>query len=44
MKSLTALILSAIVSLMLSGCNTLEGIGQDIKKAGGVIEDAAKKK
>jgi predicted small secreted protein len=44
MKSLTALILFAIVSLMLSGCNTLEGIGQDIKKAGGVIEDAAKKK
>jgi predicted small secreted protein len=29
---------------MLAGCNTMEGIGQDIKKAGGVLEDAAKKK
>jgi hypothetical protein len=44
MKSFTALVLAAIASLMLAGCNTLEGIGQDIKKAGGVIEDAAKKK
>ena len=44
MKSLTALILTIIATLMLPGCNTLEGIGQDIKKAGGVIEDAAKKK
>jgi predicted small secreted protein len=44
MKTLTALMLAAIASLLLAGCNTIEGIGQDIKKAGGVIEDAAKKK
>ncbi len=44
MKSITALLVAAVASLLLAGCNTLEGIGQDIKKAGGVIEDAAKKK
>ena len=26
----------------LSGCNTVRGIGQDIGKAGGAIENAAK--
>ena len=38
---LIALLLAAV---MLSGCNTLRGVGQDIQKAGTVIEDAAKKK
>ena len=35
----------AIVALCLglSACNTLEGVGQDIQKAGRVIEGAAKK-
>ena len=42
MKS-TLLILIAAV-LVLSGCNTLEGAGKDIQKAGEKIEDAAKKK
>jgi predicted small secreted protein len=37
-------ILSAVVlALGLSACNTIRGIGQDIQKAGGVIEGAAKK-
>ncbi len=44
MKTITALLIAAFAALMLTGCNTLEGIGQDIKKAGGAIEDAAKKK
>jgi entericidin A len=26
------------------GCNTVQGIGKDVKKAGEVVEDAAKKK
>lgn len=29
---------------VLSGCNTIHGVGRDIQKAGEVIEDAAKKK
>ena len=29
---------------LLCACNTVKGVGQDIQKAGGVIEDAAKKK
>ena len=43
MKSIVTMLLAAI-TLLLAGCNTLEGIGQDIKRAGGAIEDAAKKK
>ena len=29
--------------LMLTGCNTMRGIGQDIEKLGSTIEGAAKK-
>jgi entericidin A len=36
---LTLSVLSATV-----GCNTIQGIGKDVKKAGEVVEDAAKKK
>ena len=33
-----------IVSLMLLlGCNTIKGVGQDVQKAGSVLENAAKK-
>ncbi len=35
---------AAICLLALVGCNTLRGVGQDVQKAGAVIEDAAKKK
>ena len=41
MKKLIAL--CALLALLV-GCNTIEGIGKDVKKAGGVVEDAAKKK
>ena len=41
MKNLFALIL---ITFALAGCNTMQGIGQDIQKAGGALEDAAKKK
>jgi predicted small secreted protein len=30
--------------LLLAGCNTIEGVGKDVKKAGSTIEEAAKKK
>ncbi|MEN9781501.1 MAG: hypothetical protein RL014_2649 [Pseudomonadota bacterium] len=34
----------ACAALLLAGCNTMEGLGKDIKKGGQVLEDAAKKK
>ncbi len=43
MKTLT--ILMALTGLLvLGGCNTVKGVGQDLQKAGEKIEDAAKKK
>jgi entericidin A len=43
MKHWTGLVIAAIVTL-LAGCNTFEGIGKDISKAGETIENASKKK
>jgi predicted small secreted protein len=40
MKKLFALMIAALV---LAGCNTVEGLGKDVKKAGEVVENAAKK-
>jgi predicted small secreted protein len=38
------LLISALVALyLLAGCNTVEGMGKDISKAGDTIENAAKK-
>jgi predicted small secreted protein len=37
-------LLLLLVVLLLGGCNTVKGMGQDIQKAGEKIEDAAKKK
>ena len=35
------LLLAALATLLaLSGCHTVEGMGKDIKSAGGAIEDA----
>lgn len=36
------LLLAAALAVSLSACNTVEGAGKDIKKAGETIEDAAK--
>jgi predicted small secreted protein len=41
MKKIAALL---AIAFILAGCNTVKGVGQDIQKAGGAIEDAAKKK
>ena len=38
------LLFIAAAVFVLAGCNTIDGIGKDIKKAGESIEDAAKKK
>ncbi len=40
-KTLIALIAAA---WLLAGCNTIEGIGKDVKAAGEKVEEAAKKK
>ena len=39
-RVLTVLLL--VTCLMLTGCNTMKGLGKDIKKAGEKLEDAAK--
>ncbi|MFM6986833.1 MAG: entericidin A/B family lipoprotein [Hydrogenophaga sp.] len=41
-KPVSALLLAAVLALV--GCNTVQGLGQDIQKGGQVLEDAAKKK
>ena len=38
------LMLIAATLFVLAGCNTIDGLGKDIKKAGETIEDAASKK
>ncbi|MCU0928759.1 MAG: entericidin A/B family lipoprotein [Burkholderiaceae bacterium] len=42
MKAWTAVVAAAL--LMLAGCNTLEGIGKDVEKAGEALQGAAKKR
>jgi entericidin B len=41
MKKFATLVLAIFV---LAGCNTINGMGKDIKSAGQTIEDASKKK
>ena len=45
-KTVSALLLTAVFAVLptLVGCNTVQGLGQDIQKGGQVLEDAAKKK
>ena len=35
------LLLALLAAFALSGCNTVEGFGKDVKKAGGELEEAA---
>ena len=42
MKTILSLFITSLV-LLLSGCNTVKGVGQDVQKAGSVLENAAKK-
>jgi entericidin A len=41
MKSMIAVLMAA--ALTLAGCNTMEGFGQDVQKAGDSIEKAGSK-
>ena len=43
MKSIATLLALTIAALLLAGCNTIRGAGEDIQKAGSAIEKAAKK-
>jgi len=42
MKNIAYAILAALAALALGACNTVEGIGKDVKKGGEAIEKAAK--
>jgi predicted small secreted protein len=42
MKSIATL-LALTLAVLLAGCNTIRGAGEDIQKAGSAIEKAAKK-
>jgi len=44
LATLFALCFVCGLSFTLAGCNTVQGAGQDIQKAGGAIEGAAAKK
>jgi entericidin A len=44
MKKWTVGLIALCAVAWLAGCNTLEGVGKDLKTAGEKIEDAAKKK
>ena len=41
MPRLRPLLCLVLAVVFLSGCNTVRGIGQDVKKAGEAVEDAA---
>jgi entericidin B len=41
MRTVKVLLITALASLSLVACNTVEGLGKDIKSAGDTIEDAA---
>jgi len=36
------IVLISVLAVMLAACNTVQGIGKDVKKGGEVIEKAAK--
>ena len=41
MKTISSLLLCLVV--FMTGCNTIRGMGQDVQRAGSVIENAGKK-
>jgi entericidin A len=40
-RNLAILLLALFAATMLGGCNTIEGAGKDIEKAGEEVQDAA---
>ena len=43
MKQMVALLSFAGLALVVTGCNTVEGVGKDVKATGNAIEKAADK-
>jgi len=43
MRHFVALLALAFLAAVATGCNTVEGLGKDVKAAGGGIEKAAEK-
>ena len=43
MKKLLMISMLLSFAIALSACNTINGIGKDVQKAGEVVQDAAKK-
>ncbi|SHE96624.1 Predicted small secreted protein [Lampropedia hyalina DSM 16112] len=42
LTSVVSAVALALAALAVSGCNTVQGVGKDVQKAGGAIERAAK--
>ncbi len=42
MRKLLSVLMGLAVVAAVAGCNTVEGVGKDVKKGGDVIEKAAK--
>ncbi len=42
MKKTTVTLFTFVLGALLCGCNTVQGMGQDVQKAGSAIERAAK--
>ena len=42
-RNISLLLLAIAAAMVLGGCNTIEGAGKDIQKAGEKIEGAAKR-
>ena len=42
-RSIIAVLLGLFAAAIVAGCNTIEGLGKDVKKGGEVIEKAAEK-
>ncbi|SNT20647.1 entericidin B [Noviherbaspirillum humi] len=43
MKKTLLLLLSACIAVLMVGCNTMQGMGKDVKRMGEAVENAAKK-
>jgi predicted small secreted protein len=40
-RNLSVLLLALMAAMVLGGCNTIEGAGKDVEKAGEEVQDAA---
>ncbi len=43
MKKILMMSIATVTALLLTGCNTVAGIGKDVEKLGEKVQDASKK-